>query len=203
MPPTTPVTPDLKPDHDAAARLWTAVERAHEDFVVNRRKLGKLFYQLKNLYSERANSAARRLTSGRGVFQIEINKRGYRPNRVREWICDYEVEVGLRPPAESTAAKRKARRVNSSVAYERGYQAAMNDFPTASSTVYLGDPVSRFAALLPFAALKAAYHKALHELHPDHGGSEERTRALISAWEDVERLHCSAAAGVEEYARVN
>jgi hypothetical protein len=199
MPPTTPATPDLKPEHDAATRLWTAVERAHEDLVVNRRKLGKLFYQLKNLYSERANSAARRLTSGHGVFQIEIKKRGYRPNRVREWICDYEVEVGLRPPAESTAAKRNARRVNSSASYERGYQAAMNDFPTASGE----DPVSRFAALLPFAALKAAYHKALHELHPDHDGSEERTKALISAWEDVERLHCSAAASVEEYARVN
>jgi hypothetical protein len=200
MPPTTPVTPDLRPEHDAAVRLWTAVERAHEHFAANRRELGKLFFQLKNLYSERANnSAARRLTSGHGVFQIEIKKRGYKPNRVREWICDYEVEVGLRPPAEATAAKRKARRVNSSAEYGRGYQAAMNDFPTAPRE----DPVSRFAELLPFTALKAAFRKALHELHPDHGGSNERTKALISAWEDVERLHCSAAASVEEYARVN
>ena len=119
-------------ERDAATRLWTAVERAHEDFVVNRRELGTLFYQLRNLYSERANSAARRLTSGHGVFQMEIKKRGYKPNRVREWICDHEVEVGLRSPAESTAAKRKARRVNSSAEYERGYQAAMNDLPAAS-----------------------------------------------------------------------
>ena len=199
MPPATPVTPDLEPEHDAAVRLWTAVGRAHKDLAANRRELGKLFFQLKNLYSERANSAARRLTSGHGVFQIEIKKRGYRPNRVREWICDYEVEVGLRPPAESTAAKRQARRVNSSAEYERGYQAAMNDFPTASRE----DPLSRFAELLPFTALKAAYRAALHELHPDHSGSEERTKALISAWEDVERLHCAAAASVEEYARVN
>jgi hypothetical protein len=185
--------------HDAATRLWTAVERAHGDFEVNRRALGKLFFQLKNLYSERANSAARRLTSGHGIFQAEIKKRGFKPNRVREWICDYEVEAGLRPPAESTAAKRKARRVNSSAEYERGYQAAMNDFPTSST----GDPLSRFAELLPFAALKAAFRKALHELHPDHGGSEERTKALISVWEDVERLYGSAAASVEEYAQVN
>ena len=184
---------------DAATRLWTAVERAHKDFAANRRELGKLFYQLKNLYSERANSAARRLTSGHGIFQAEIQKRGYKSNRVREWVCDYEVEVGLRPPAESTAAKRNARRVNSSAEYERGHQAAMNDFPTASGE----DPLSRFAALLPFAALKTAFRKALHELHPDHGGSEERTKALISAWEEVELLHCCAAASVEEYARVN
>jgi len=199
MPPTTPVTPDLTHEHDAAVRLWTAVGRAHENLAANRRELGKLFFQLKNLYSERANSAVRRLTSGHGVFQTEIKKRGYKPNRVREWICDYEVGVGLRPPAESTAAKRKARRVNSSAEYERGYQGAMNDFATA----YREDPLSRFAELLPFAALKTAFRKALHELHPDHGGSEERTKALISAWEDVERLYCSAAAGVEEYARVN
>ncbi len=189
----------LKPEHDAAARLWASVERAHEDLAANRRKRGKLFFELKNLYSERANSAARRLTSGHGVFQIEIKKRGYKPNRVREWICDYEVEIGERPPAESTAAKRKARRVNSSAEYERGYQAAMNDFPTASRE----DPVSRFAQLLPFTALKTAFRKALHELHPDHGGSGEQAAALIDAWKEVERLHCSAAASVEEYARVN
>ena len=195
MPPTTPATPDLQPEHDAATRLWTAVERAHEGFVVKRRELGKLFYQLKNLYSERANSAARRLTSGHGVFQMEIKKRGYKPNRVREWICDYEVEIGLRPPAESTAAKRKARRVNPSAEYKRGYQAAMNDLPAASRE----DPVSRFAALLPFDALEAAFREALHY----GGASEERTKALISAWEDVERLHSTAAASVEEYARVN
>ena len=167
MPPTTPVTPDLTHEHDPTVRLWTAVERAHEDLAANRRELGKLFFQLKNLYSERANSADRRLTSGHGVFQIEIKKRGYKPNRVREWICDYEVEIGLRPPAESTAAKRKARRVILSAEYKRGYQAAVNDFRSASRE------------------------------------GPERTKALIRAWEDVERLHRSAGAGVEEYARVN
>ena len=161
MPPTTTATPVLQPEHDAATRLWTAVERAHEGLAVRRHELGKLFFQLKNLYSERANLAVRRLTSGHGVFQAEIEKRGYKPNRVREWICDYEVEAGLRPPAESTAAKRKARRVNPSAAYERGYQAAMNDFPAASRE----DPISRFAELLPFTALKAAFRKALAE-HP-------------------------------------
>src|ERR1035438_1181794 len=98
---------------DAARRLWTAVEAAHKNFAANRRELGKLFFELKNLYSERAHSAARRLTSGRGVFEAEIKKRGYKPNRVREWVNDYEVEAGLRPPAESTRAKRAARRSNS------------------------------------------------------------------------------------------
>lgn len=187
---------------DAAWRLWAAVDEAHKHFAANRRELGKLFWQLKNLYSERANSAARRLTSGHGVFQAEIKKRGYRPNRVREWICDYEVEAGLRPPAESTASKRKARRSNSDE-YQRGYRAAI----ASTHAALEADPVAHFASLLPLSqpvlqGLKSLYRAALQELHPDHGGDEERTKALIAAWEAVEALH-SPVADVEECVHVN
>jgi hypothetical protein len=177
-------------EHDAGARLWASIELAHKNFAVNQRELGKLFVDLKNLYSERGTSQpGGRLTSGHGTFQAEIIKRGYKPNRVREWVVDYEVAIGLRLPAESTAAKRKARRPPSRAEFNRGYQAAMNDFPTAAAGE--SDPVSHFAALLPFGALRSAYRAALHEVHPDHGGSEERTKELIEAWEEVERLHRS------------
>lgn len=172
---------------DAAARLWGAIASAYKDLAANRYELGKLCRDLQNLFSERSHSAAGRRSSSHGTFQAELLKRGYKPNRVREWIRDYEVEAGLRPPAESTAAKRRARRSNSAE-YERGYQAATRDAST------LEDPLSRFASLLPFRALKAAYRAALQELHPDHGGSEERTKALIGVWEEIERLHSSVAA---------
>jgi hypothetical protein len=187
--------------HDAAARLWASIELVHKNLAANVRELGKLFYELRNLYSERANSAARRLSSGHGVFQAEIKRRGYKPNRVREWVNDHEVEIGLRPPAESTAAKRKARRPPSRAEFDRGYQAAMHDFPTAAAGG--SDPVAHFANLLPYAALRSAYRTALQELHPDHGGSEERTKALISAWKEVERLHSSMDSDTGGYARVN
>jgi hypothetical protein len=190
------------PTPDAAARIWASIERANKDFTTHRRELGRLFFELKNLYSERANSAARRLSSGHGVFQAEIKRRGYKPNRVREWVNDHEVEIGLRPPAESTAAKRKARRPPSRAEFDRGYQAAMHDFPTAAAGDG-SDPVARFANLLPFVALKSAYRAALHELHPDHCGSEERTKELIGAWEEVERLHSSMESDTGGYARVN
>jgi hypothetical protein len=124
---------------DAATRLWTAVEAAHKNFTANRRELGKLFFELKNLYSERGNSAAGRLSSGHGVFESEIKLRGYKPNRVREMIVDYEVEEKLRPPTDSTREKRKARRSNSDEyqrGYEAGYAAGLADH--ACSTKQLG-----------------------------------------------------------------
>lgn len=173
-------------EHDAEKRLWTDIERTRKSFDCDRLRLGKLFYQLRNLYSERGDTAARRLSSGHGVFQAEIVKRGFKPNRVREMINDWEVSEGLRAATESTAAKRKARRSNSAE-YQRGYHDAIRSTHAALDD----DPVTRFAALLPFSALKAAYRAALQELHPDHGGSEERTKELISAWQEIERLHSS------------
>jgi len=182
--------------HDAAVRLWNEITVAHADFAKNKAKLGRLFFELRNLYSER-NSGGRRLTSGHGQFEEEIKKRGFKPRRVREWVNDHEVAIGLRPPTESTAAKRKARRVHSGD-HERGYAAAMRDFATFD----MDDPVPRFAALLPFSALKTAYRAALQELHPDHGGSVECTQELIRAWEAVERLHGSPFVDIEEL-RIN
>jgi hypothetical protein len=193
------VSMNPNPTPDAASRLWAQIERldgTSDERTVRAAELGKLFYQLRALYSQRANSAARRPTSGHGVFQAEILKRGYKPNRVREWVNDYEVQTGIRPASESTAAKRKARRQHeprnsgqASADYDRGYRAAFRDFPTASAGLSDSDPLTRFASLLPFSALKTAYRAALQECHPDHGGSEERTKELIAAWEAVEHFY--------------
>jgi hypothetical protein len=157
-----PITPD------AEKRICAEIEAAGARHHKSTLELGKLFFQLKNLYSERSNSAARRLSSGHGVFQKKIIELGFRPNRVREWVTDHEVRMGIRPPSESTASKRKARR-----------QATRADTFLSAAT----DPVCRFAMLLPYTALKAAYRAALHEFHPDHGGSTEQTQELIAAWE--------------------
>lgn len=189
------------PTHDAATRLWSEIGVAHTDFAKNKAKLGRLFYELRNLYSERANSGGRRLTSGHGVFEQEIKARGFKPRRVREWVNDHEIAIGLRPPTQSTSAKRNARRqvTSHSAEYERGCRDTLRNFPSLAM-----DPLSRFASLLPYGALKTAYRTALHELHPDHGGSLERTRDLIAAWEAVEQLmQPSVCADVEECARVN
>lgn len=183
--------------HDAEQRLWADVDRVRESFDCDRLQLGKLFCELRNLYSERANSAARRLSSGHGIFQAEIVKRGFKPNRVREMIRDFEVSTGLRPTTESTAAKRKARRSNSAE-YKRGYHDAIRSTHAALDD----DPIISFAKLLPYGALKAAYRAALQELHPDHGGSEDQTKELIRAWEEVERAHDSADGVAIEELRV-
>ena len=180
-----------QPQHDAEKRLWQDIERVHKTFGADQRELGKLFYALRNLYSERSHSTDRRPSSGHGVFTSEIKRRGFKRNRVNEWINDFEVEAGLRKPCESTAAKRKARRASTSEAYDQGYQAALRTAPSKD------DPVSHFASLLPFGALKAAYRAALQELHPDHNGSTERTKELIAAWKTVEDLHSFAVPSVE------
>lgn len=175
-------------EHDAEKRILGDIERVRRNHQANRRELGRLFRDLQNLYSER-NSGGMRLTSGHGQFEAKIKELGFKPRRVREWICDFEVSEGLRKPDESTAAKRRTRRSNSDE-YRRGYQAAMKDEATASR-YKAEDPVSRFASLLTFHALKTAYRSALQELHPDHGGDGERAAELIRAWEAVEQLHAS------------
>jgi hypothetical protein len=179
------------PSPDAANRLWAAIEQAHNDLAANRCQLGKLFFALRNIYSERSNSASRRLSSGHGVFQAEILKRGYKPNRVREWVNDYEVVLGLRKPSESTSAKRKARRNRESLgsAYDRGYEAASYRFNVGCTG---GGPLEKFATLLPFEALQAAYRAAAKIFHPDLGGDSEQMQKLNAAWEAVEK-HFEAA----------
>src|ERR1700726_3056569 len=98
------------PTPDAMRRLWEDFTSASRDLTVNRLAVGKLGRDLRLLYSERSNSADRRRSSGHGSFERELKDRGFKPNRIREMIVDYERSIGLRPPGESTAAKRKARR---------------------------------------------------------------------------------------------
>ncbi len=107
--------------------------------------------------------------------------------------------MGLRPASDSTAAKQSARRQGDtrSAAYSRGWgdgRAAARQGQTDS------DPVAHFASLLPYAALKAAFRTALKELHPDHGGNEERAKELIAAWKEIERLHEFLNTDAGEYA---
>lgn len=89
---------------DAATRIWSEIEAVHRAFDFDRAQLGKLFWQLRNLHSDR-NSGGSRLTCGHGTFEQEIRKRGFVPRRVREWIVDHEVAIGLRLPSGSTASK--------------------------------------------------------------------------------------------------
>jgi|SRR5579872_159940 len=179
---------------DAAARLWAEIEAAHRDLAANRLKIGKLFFELKNLYSERSRSAARRL-SGKGVFEREIKKRGFKPNRVREMICDYEVNAGLRPATESTAAKREARRIRGSDEYARGFRAGQkNPFGVfGEHDIFVGsaqsDSWSEFAKILSYREARSAYRAAATRLHPDHAGDAAAMAELNRLWERLEPLY--------------
>jgi hypothetical protein len=92
--------------HDAGERLWTAASAIHRDLKTDFLKLGKVFVDLRNLYSER-NSGDSRRRSGHGTFEAEIIKRGFALRRVREWIADFEA---TQTGKLTTAEKRKARR---------------------------------------------------------------------------------------------
>ena len=93
--------------HDAANRLWTSARKIYDRTEVDRALLGKVFYDLRNLYSERATPAASRRSSGHGTFEAEVKKRKYDPRRVRELVADYEATQQGKP---TTAAKQKIRR---------------------------------------------------------------------------------------------
>lgn len=180
---------------DAATRLWSEIEAVNADLALNRHLVGRLFLQLRNLYSERARSEPPgRLSSGHGTFEVEIKKRGFRPNRVREWIRDYEVAEGMRPASESTTAKRKARR-DSSAEYRRGYREGQGVrsvwdemFGTAEAKSSGSDWAS-FAKILSHAEARTAFRSAAMRLHPDRGGTSESMTALNLLWEKLEPLY--------------
>lgn len=143
--------------------LWYRIAELTPGTEINRLSLGQCFHELRFLYSDR-NSGGRRLSSGHGTFEIEIRKRTkYSPRAVRDMIADYLANLCGGP---STTAKRKARR-----------------FSKVSSSP---DPLTEFARLLPFKAVRSAYRVAALLLHPDHGGSTERMQELNHAWKRVE-----------------
>ena len=144
--------------------LWRRVEAVSQDIATDKLTLGRLFLQLRELYSDR-NSGGRRLTSGHGCFEKEIVRRGYKPRRVRELIVDYQASLTGEP---STSAKRRARRGRKSTGT---------------------DPVGEFAKLLSLRALRAAYRVEAQQIHPDHGGDIEKMRALNLAWQEVEKQY--------------
>jgi hypothetical protein len=176
------------PAIDAELRIWHAIDVAALSLSKNRLLLGKLFLHLKSLYSER--SADKRLTSGHGSFEFETKARGFKTRTVREWIFDFEADRDGKP---STSAGKKARRQQArhlnSAEYERGYKAAMHDFPTASGDA--ADPISLFQGLLPFEALQAAYRAAAKLYHPDLGGDSALMQRLNEAWSRVEEHYKS------------
>jgi hypothetical protein len=192
--------------HDAADRLWSEIDAAHALLRVDRLQLGNLFLQLRNLYSDR-NSGGNRLSSGHGTFEEEIRKRGYKPRRVREWITDYEVVEGLRPAAESTAAKREARRGRpQSAEYKRGFSAGQksktNIFEDLIGSAFgVDSDWSAFAKLLSHAEAKSAFRAAAMRLHPDRGGSVEDMTELNQLWEALEPMYLAKEVAPTESGR--
>jgi hypothetical protein len=144
--------------------LWTRAEELAPRTGKYRLILGQCFYRLRLLYS--GHQADVRRTLGRGVFEAEIVKRGFRPRTVREWIADFEADLN---GGRSNAAKRRARR--------RSQQPADSD------------PVAEFARLLPYRAAKAAYREAARLFHPDLGGSNRKMQELNVAWERVRNYY--------------
>jgi hypothetical protein len=146
--------------HDAETRLWSQIAEWRERLFANHCELGRLFSDLRRLYSERGNSGDSRRSSFRhGTFEREVKERGYSSRRVREWISDYEAATTGNP---TNASKRKARRVAKSALSQ--------------------DVLSAFAALLPFEAAQAAFREAARIFHPDHGGNARRMQQLNDAW---------------------
>lgn len=191
---------EQKSTPDAVKRLWSSVERVHKNFAAHRQELGNLFWQLRNLYSDR-NSGGVRLTSGHGTFQEECVKRGYNPRRVREWVNDHEIVLGIRKPSESTAAKRKARRESKSSQYDRGYQAAAQDFFVSGAGLSGGlcaEAIARYAALLPVEAWSAAHRAAARLLHPDLGHNTDQMKLLNEAYAALKKHFKSVGETVYE-----
>lgn len=141
--------------------LWAEVKALTPGTVANRLALGQRFRDLRAIYSDR-NIGGRRLTSGHGSEE-EIRRRGYKPRSVRQWIADFEAALSGKPLASD---RRKERRMR-------------------ARTVTISDALTAFVALLPFRAIHAAYREAAKQLHPNHGGDEQKMRQLNELWQQV------------------
>jgi hypothetical protein len=167
---------------DAGKRLWKSFELAHLDLEHDRLAVGRLGLELRNLYSERSNSADRRRSSGHGSLEAELRKRGYKPNRIREAVRDYRVSIGELPPSESTKAKRAARS-KPSTDWHRGFSAGLH---AQQHTAGHDTELLAFARLLTYAEAKTVFRTMAMRLHPDHGGDAEAMQRLNSIWERLE-----------------
>ncbi len=156
---------------DAEQRLWNEIEKLHDSHRAATFLLGKKFLELKNLYSERANSGGHRLSSGKGVFEKELKARGFKPRTVRGWINDFvAISTG---EGQTEAAKRAARRS----------QPRISDRTTENSDL------EAFAAILPYTAALAAFREAAKIYHPGHGGSGRKMQELNALWDRLEPLY--------------
>jgi hypothetical protein len=176
----TLATPHVAPP-DAETRIWQAIERSSATFEADRRQLGRLFLELRNLYSERG---VRRMSAGHGIFEREIKVRGYKSRTVREWISDFEAD---RDGTPRSSMKRKARRRKT-----KNHLSA----PVLWKDIYAG-PLTAFAALLPAKAAQIAYREAAKILHPDRGGDKAKMQRLNQAWARVKDYYESSAQDLE------
>ncbi len=168
--------------HDCEFRLWNEIGELHTRFTVDRLELGCRFLQLRNLYSERANSGGDR-RSGHGIFEREIRARGFKPRTVRTWIGDYLAsETGAPTEAEKRAKRRKS---------QKRRQPSIDDFVdyVSGGIPVAADAIGVFARLLPYRAARLAYHEAAKLLHPDRGGSVEKMQVLNLAWRAAEEVY--------------
>jgi len=173
---------------DASDRLWKSLELVSQDLTHDRLTMGRVGLELRNLYSERSNSADRRRSSGHGSFEAELRKRGYKPNRIREAIRDYRVSIGELPQSESTTAKRAARS-KPSTDYERGYKDGTKSTKDALDEMFGDANISdcaTFAHWMNHAEAKAAFRAMASRLHPDHGGDGEDMKTLNFLWKRLE-----------------
>lgn len=143
---------------DAAARLWKSLELVSHDLTHDRLTMGRIGMELRNLYSERHSGGGRR-SSCHGSFERELEKRGFNPRRVREFIRDYRVSIGELPLHESTQAKRKAR---------------------GKATANVNEILGPLACRLNHAEMKAAVDAAAKRM------SGTVLKSLLTAWERAE-----------------
>lgn len=174
---------------DAESRLWGEFDSLRGQIEQDRLALGRVLLDLKNLYSERANSGDRRLTPGHGRFETELKARGFVPRRARELINDYEAARDGKPTESEKRASRRA--VRGSKHWAPSGQDWANYFCGGGRCPFCcdtksGDIWAAFGKLLPYAVARTAYLLAAKQLHPDHGGSTREMQQLNDAWARVE-----------------
>ena len=187
-------------DQDQITCAWRRVNTLCANNRRNRLELGRLFLQLRSLYSERSVDVRR--GSGHGTFEAECRKRYFNPRTVRDLICDCEANDIRQKGGEAQTSAEK-RRTARQASKERRKQRAQKAWEEFSSKYRNGDhreetrfraldtAFAEFARLLPAGVAHAAYKQAAMLLHPDKGGSNEIMARLNVVWELLSAFYFS------------
>jgi hypothetical protein len=167
-------------------RTWTKIDLALTNLKNDRLKLGKLFLDLQELYSNKSADVRR---IGVGCWEKELANRNLSPRTVREWISDYKIQQSREKgtsAGQTSSEKRKAIRD------------AKANSQSQSQITEEQIHLAQFAYMIPLVVAEMCYEIMTKDIYRDNPGAIAKLRGGWSRVKPVyERIEAALQRGVE------